>query len=227
MNRRSLGAVAALVLGGAAAVAAQPAPAQHEATPTPVAQNSSVSAATFAAAMRALWEDHVVWTRQFIVSALADLPDRDVAAQRLLRNQEDIGKAVEPFYGNAAGDQLTALLKGHITVAAALVGAAKDGAQDRVTAQSSAWHANADSIAAFLAGANPHWKAADLRSMMREHLDLTLQEAVARLKQDWQADVAAYDKVHHHILGMADALSSGIVRQFPQRFTPPRGRDGR
>jgi hypothetical protein len=53
---------------------------------------------------------------------------------------------------------------------------------------------------------------------MHHHLDLTLQEAQARIKGDWAADIAAYDKVHDHILGMADVLSAGIVRQFPRKF---------
>jgi hypothetical protein len=38
-----------------------------------------------------------------------------------------------------------------------------------------AWYANGDEIASFLASANPRgWPLADMRSMMRTHLDLTL-----------------------------------------------------
>jgi hypothetical protein len=212
-----LAAVAALA-AQASVGSAQMAAGPHAASPSTPSVQRPVSATEFAAEMRRLWEDHIVWTRQFIVSAAADLPDRDLAAQRLLRNQEDIGNAVKPFYGNAAGDQLTALLKSHITVAADLVGAAKQGNQDAVKSRSAAWYANADSISTFLASANPNWKAADLEAAMHEHLDLTLKEATARLQKDWQADIAAYDRIHHHILGMADVLSSGIARQFPDKF---------
>ena len=54
--------------------------------------------------------------------------------------------------------------------------------------------------------------------MLDEHLRLTTDEVVARLQGKWAADVAAYDRIHHHALGMADTLSAGLVAQFPARF---------
>jgi hypothetical protein len=170
-------------------------------------------------AMRKLWEDHVTWTRLYIISAVAGLPDKEVAAQRLLQNQADIGNAAASFYGRPAGDKLTALLREHILTAADLVAAAKQGDTAKVNDASVRWYANADDIAAFLNGANPkNWPLAEMKSMMHGHLDRTLAEAVARVKGDWAADVAAYDSVHQQILEMADMLSTGIIRQFPQKF---------
>jgi hypothetical protein len=57
-----------------------------------------------------------------------------------------------------------------------------------------------------------------MQTMMREHLDLTLAEAVAHLQGRYTDDVTAYDHVHDAILEMADMLASGIERQFPNRF---------
>jgi hypothetical protein len=168
--------------------------------------------------MRKLWEDHVTWTRLFIVSALAGLPDADAAADRLLQNQADIGDAIAGFYGDEAGSELTELLRGHILVAADLLAAAKAGDAAAVAQQQDAWDANAVEIAEFLAAANPAWPVDALTDMMREHLEGTLAEATARLGGDWDADIAAYDRVHTHILVMADALTAGIVEQFPDRF---------
>jgi len=170
-------------------------------------------------AMRKLWEDHITWTRLYIVSVAANLPDKDATAQRLLRNQADIGNAVKPYYGNEAGDKLAALLRTHILIAADLLPAAKAGDTAKVNDASKRWTANADEIATFLSGANPgSWPQAETRKMLRGHLDLTLQEATARLKGDWAADIAAYDKVHDQILEMADMLSAGIIKQFPDKF---------
>jgi hypothetical protein len=86
---------------------------------------ASAKQAAFQDAMRKLWEDHITWTRLFIVSAAADLPDKGPTTERLLQNQVDIGNAIKPYYGDAAGEKLTALLKEHITTAAEIVTAAK------------------------------------------------------------------------------------------------------
>jgi hypothetical protein len=169
--------------------------------------------------MRKLWEDHITWTRLFIVSALGDLPDKDATTKRLLQNQVDIGNAIKPFYGNEAGDKLSALLKDHILIAADIVTAAKGGDNAKVEASKTRWVANADEISAFLSGANPkHWPAAEMKSMMRSHLDLTTAELMARLNKDWAGDVAAYEKVHTQILHMADMLTDGIGKQFPDKL---------
>src|ERR1051325_2104324 len=78
-------------------------------------------------AMHKLWEDHVTWTRNVILNIVDDLPGTDQAVARLMRNQDDIGNAIKPVYGEAAGTELTRLLKEHISVAAALLKAAKTG----------------------------------------------------------------------------------------------------
>jgi len=181
--------------------------------------SQSIDRTGFRHAMRKLWEDHITWTRLYIVSAAAGLPDAQPTAERLLQNQVDIGNAIRPFYGDAAGERLTALLRQHILTAADLVTAAKAGNTANVQATSARWYTNADEIADFLSAANPaNWPRERLRAEMRHHLDLTLQEAQARLGGNWAADIAAYDAIHQHILAMADVLSAGIISQFPRQF---------
>lgn len=168
--------------------------------------------------MRKLWEDHITWTRMFIVSAANSNPDLDNVTQRLLKNQEDISNAIKPYYGEDAGNKLTQLLKTHITTAADLVVAAKKGDQAAELQANDKWYQNANEIADFLGSANPNWPKDQMRAMMKEHLDLTKQEAVDILGNKYDAGIADYDKVHEQILRMADMLSSGIVKEFPGKF---------
>ena len=169
--------------------------------------------------MRQLWEDHSVWTRLAIISLTTGSPDTEATVARLLRNQTDLGNAVKPFYGKAAGNKLTAELRRHILIAADLIAAAKAGDQAKLAEEQARWAKNGDDIAAVLASVNPRFfKLAVLKAEMQMHLKLTTDEAVARLQGNWAADVAAYDKIHRHILHMSDYLSDGLVKQFPKRF---------
>lgn len=177
---------------------------------------------SFRAEMRGLWNDHVVWTRMYIVSAAtlpSDLPDIGPTAARLFGNQADIGDAVAAFYGEAAGTALTELLNEHIAIAAEAIGAAEAGDQAALDDALARWYVNADDIARFLSEANPqHWHFEHLSAHMRHHLDLTLAEAVARMQGNYAADIAAYDEVRTQILDLSDTLANGIIAQFPGRF---------
>lgn len=213
LSRLALVAALALALTGMA-IALAPSRHNHDT----VSAASRTDRGAFHDAMRFLWEDHIVWTRLAIIGIVDDRPDQSFAVQRLLQNQDDIGNAIKPFYGEAAGNELTRLLRAHIVGAADLLVAAKSGVG--FEAARLAWYANGDEIGAFLADANPrNWDRAEMQAMMADHLDLTLAEAVARLQGDYVADVAAYDEIHRQILHMADMLSDGIIAQFPGGFS--------
>jgi hypothetical protein len=169
--------------------------------------------------MRTLWEEHITYTRNYIVSTLGDLADADAVAARLLKNQDEIGDAIKPYYGEEAGGKLAGLLRDHILIAAEVVKAAKADNKDELKEKQKKWSTNGKDLASFLAGANPHWSKKTLEDMLQKHLDLTTDEVVSRLKKDWEADIRAYDKGHQHLLAFSDTLVDGIVKQFPDKFT--------
>lgn len=168
--------------------------------------------------MRRLWSDHVIWTRQYVVAAVAGAPDAEAAAGRLLKNQEDIGGAIVPLYGDKAGAALTDLLKQHIMIAVDLIEAAKSGNDKEFEVQDKKWSQNAEEIATFLSGANPNWPKGDVLDLLNQHLSLTKNEVVARLSSKWDEDVIAFDDIYTEIMTLSDALSEGILKQFPDRF---------
>jgi hypothetical protein len=116
---------------------------------------------------------------------------------------------------------LTELLREHILIAGEILQAAKTGNSTALADAQTRWYENAHEIAVFLNAANPrNWPLVEMDQMMKEHLDATTREVLARLNENWDADVAAYDAVHEQALAMADMLSSGIIAQFPRRFRP-------
>lgn len=168
--------------------------------------------------MRKLWEDHITYTRNYIISDLANLGDKAKIAERLFKNQADIGNAIKPIYGNDAGEKLTSLLKEHIVIATKVVDTAKKKQDKALKKTSDDWSKNANDIAVFLSGANSNWKKSEMEEMLAKHLELTTKEVVSRLKKNWSDDIAAYDAGHEHMLMFADELTKGIVMQFPDKF---------
>ena len=81
------------------------------------------------------------------------------------------------------------------------------------------WYGNADEIATFLGAANPNWSKADLKTMLDNHLNLTLSEAVGTLGSKYSDSITAFDKVHQQAMAMSDSLADGIVKQFPNKFS--------
>ncbi|HEX8728658.1 MAG TPA: hypothetical protein VF739_08555 [Ktedonobacterales bacterium] len=169
-------------------------------------------------ALRKLWADHAIWTRQYIVAFVGGGADAGEAAGRLLKNQEHLGAAIVPYYGQAAGDALTSLLKQHILIAVDLLNAAKAGDDAEFGKQDQRWSQNAEEIATLLSGANPYWPKRDVVDLLNVHLKLTKDEAVARLSANWAADVSAWDDIFTEIMTVSDTLADGIILQFPDRF---------
>jgi hypothetical protein len=219
MNRSTTRLVTAVAVAAALAIgvgASTRDQAAAQESPAPNVQK----VVNFHRTMDRLWQDHVTWTRDVIISFVAGAPDLNPAVARLLRNQVDIGNAIKPYHGKAAGNKLTSLLQTHIKEALPVLTAAKVGDQPALNKALATWYANGHQIAAFLSKANPSaWPLHATKMMMDEHLKLTTDEAVARLKGNWRADIAAYDKVRSEILMMSGALADGIVAQFPARFS--------
>jgi len=172
----------------------------------------------FRKAMRQLWNDHGTWTREYVVAALADLPSVDLAAKRLLKNQDDIGNALVPFYGASAGKKLAEMLKEHILIAVDVVKAAQKNDTKALKIADAKWHKNATDISKFLSSANQNIKFAQMQAMLFEHLRLLTDIVTSRLKKSWGDDITFYDSYRNQLNEMADELANAIINALPEKF---------
>jgi hypothetical protein len=168
--------------------------------------------------LRKLWIDHVVWSKNYIVSAFANSEDKEKVLARLLQNQQEIGNAIKPYYGEAAGDKLAQLLLEHILITVKVIDAVKVGKQADLEKYKDEWYNNADDIAKFLSAQNPKYSYEQLKEMLHEHLELFTDDVTARVKKDWDAEIVSFDKGVEHMMLFADILTLGIVKQFPDKF---------
>ncbi len=169
--------------------------------------------------MRKLWTDHMQWTYATVDAFYNNPGALQAHLDRLLQNQKDIGAAIVPYYGQAAGDTLASLLTTHIAEAPAVLQAAKDNDQAALNAALAAWNANAQAIADFLATANPqNWQQAHMRDEMALHISQTTTYAVDLLQKDYPKAIADYEIAFDHMMHLADHLSEGIANQYPNKF---------
>ena len=73
-------ALGALLVGATSVLASNAAPPAHDASVHQASARTNREA--LRAEMRKLWEDHITWTRLFMVSDIADLPDLHRTAAR-------------------------------------------------------------------------------------------------------------------------------------------------
>jgi hypothetical protein len=168
--------------------------------------------------MDRLWAQHMEWTYATVVAFAQGSTALTPSLNRILQNQVDIGDAIKPFYGDEAGNQLTALLKEHIDDAVPVLTAAKAGDSAALDTAVAAWYANAKAIGDFLAAANPNWKKADMEDMMQLHITQTIAYASDALAGDYTKAIADYGIAEQHMQQMSDMLSAGLIRQFPKKL---------
>lgn len=165
-----------------------------------------------------VWNSHVFYTRNAILSILSGTEDLDDAVDRLMRNQDDIGMLMEPHYGEDTVEQFVDLLKKHISIAGELVKAAKNN-EDLVPWQT-AWKENGDAIVSFMSTVNPaNWSRTIIAPLWSQHMNLTVRSVISRLNKDWANDIASCDSNIECIRELADIFANGIIAQNIESFS--------
>lgn len=167
---------------------------------------------------RTLWQEHVFWTRMAIISIIQDSEDKGPVLNRLLRNHEDMAETLAPYLGNETASEYGNLIEKHLQIAAEMVTAAREDDQTAFEDASARWYENADEIAAFENTTIPKLALDERKAMWHEHLNLTNNEVIELLNEDYSTSIDTFDLIEEQANMMADSLANGIIQQFPERF---------
>jgi len=162
--------------------------------------------------MARAWEQHIWWTRNLIISILANMDDANLVAAELLKNPRHIANIFEPYYGRPVADAVNKLITEHLDIGGKIIKAVADDKTEEVNKLNKQWYANADEIAKTFAGFNPNYKESEVKRMMYAHLDNTTAELLARRRGQHAEEIRAFNKVEAEANGMADYFANGIIK---------------
>ncbi len=161
--------------------------------------------------MRQLWFEHILWTRNVIMSIMDNNGDLTFVTSRLLKNPRDIGNLYSLYYSEQVSDEIARLFTEHLSIADQLVKALKASDNVKANELNKKWYQNADDIASFFASFNPYYDENEVRKMMHQHLAYVTKEALARLNENYAMDVANFDDMEDQVMKMADYFTQGII----------------
>lgn len=172
----------------------------------------------FLADSRYVWDEHVFYTRNAIISILENLADAEYVTNRLIENQNNIGNLMRPYYSADVVDEYVSLLKDHIALVAEFAKAVRDK-KDIMPIQSQ-MQSNSAAIVSFLNTADPNrWSTTVVNNLWSKHMDYTAQQVMSRVNKEWLTDIAAADENHKVITEFADLFGNGIVFQNLEKFS--------
>lgn len=161
---------------------------------------------------RKLWSEHAIYTKFYIISVLADIPDAQLLANRLLQNQVDIGNFLKQFIGKVRGNKVAELLQEHILAAAGAINAVKSGNQRAIESAVNKVFQNSRKVSKFLSSLNPEkLPFSVVLEHFNEHNQFVIDMTVARSQGEFAKDIKLFDLYYAQILEFADLLLNGVI----------------
>ena len=183
-----------------------------------VSTHTLVSEGDLQLALRDLWNGHVFWVRSYVIAShYEDEKGATAAEAQVVENARALADAITPFYGQAAADQLFQLLAGHYgAIKAYMVSSYQEDEQGQAAATKELT-TNAEQIADFLDGANPHLPKEVVLPLLMAHGGHHVQQINAIQGKDFDAEATVWEAMLGHIYAISDAMAGALAKQFPEK----------
>lgn len=155
-----------------------------------------------------LWTERLVWVRQLIISQMLSLRDFPFVAQRLQRNDAELGQILGSVFGPEAGARFEQLLGEYIRNLNGVASTVKSGNDPDPLMQQ--WYGSAAEIGEFASQINPYWGKSAVESLIDDEIGLE-SDLLSGLKNDEFARVVAnFDPAYDKALEAARFMIYGI-----------------
>lgn len=163
---------------------------------------------------RELWMNQIIWLRSMITSVYGGLGDVSQVTGRLFRTPDEFEELFRRFYGIENAEKIASLIRQQLLITATLMNDQLVANDEAYLADTARWFENADNIAMFLAQLNPFWNGEIWRQLFADYFHLLEISLASRFKGQYELEIANFDKLHEHVMKMADYMAEGIKKQF-------------
>lgn len=186
---------------------------------TPQCSGDVVAVLETKMALRDLWVEHIFWIRSYVLATKGDdEAQRKVAETEVVDNAKALAATIAPFYGQPAADGLFNLLAEHWTAVrdynTAMAGRSQSGRAEAVKAIT----VNAQEIAKFLSGANPHLPENAVFALLSAHGAHHVAQINEIVANDFGDEARTWQAMRKHMLVIADSITDALAKQFPDKF---------
>ncbi len=170
---------------------------------------------------RELWLGHIFMIQHVVlVNVTNDSSARDAADKQVLTNAKQIANIFSPFYGETRSEKLYTLLASHYAAVKVYSEATISGDTRRQDTALASLAANADDIAVFFNGVNPHYLPKDtVRGLIAAHgahhvlqINQYKNKKYTELEETWSM-------MRQHVYVIGDTLMTALAKQFPDKFS--------
>lgn len=168
-----------------------------------------------------LWMDHFIYTRQAVISSIANLPDLLSVIDRLKTNKGDICTLLKYYYSEGLVDMFAGSLDQHISLIVSLLSAISNKLD--ITGITGQLASNSDELASWLSSMNSHmWPKSTILDLWNQNIGYITDQANTRMVSDWIGDMTAADESHYCISQLGCLFAKGIIYQNLEQFSVAR-----
>lgn len=180
--------------------------------------DSSSNNSKLAKNLNKIWSDNLIWTHNYIVAFVSGSPDSPDAARRILKNNEETANIFAEYYGNNIGIKFFNLLTRRSEIISDMVLSAKSGDNLKFNSGLKKLNENSKETAEFLNSINSvYFKKSEILNAVDDYNNSMVNLINARVKNNWDDYNFEFDKARDEALFIADKISNGINRHFPEK----------
>lgn len=163
--------------------------------------------------MRKLFSDYIINIREYVISSTEKIDNLQYIVKRLEQNCSDIGNLIGTVYSEYNGKRFSELFVDYLGYEMMFIDSTIEGKVEQSVSDKLEWYMSTIFIVDFLSAID-NFNRPDLRELFFNHLHLTENYVMTRIRKSYSDDIKVFDDLYDQTMLMTDVLSNVIVSRL-------------